>query len=131
MEDNSLLIWSVAVSAVTILIIQSANWIYKAIRTVPFAKVFSLLCCQGRARKGAGAIVKARNGRTLDRAQAVLLWKTAGRYVIRLLRLRFRWHNLGGHLQRPRIQDLLKGIERKRGVVTRAVRLDEHGRVLR
>ncbi len=46
-------------------------------------------------------------------------WKPAGKYIIRLLRLRYRWHRLGRHLQTPRIQNIFAGIERKKGKLRR------------
>ena len=46
-------------------------------------------------------------------------WYRATSYIVRLLRIRKRWAATGRHLQRERVQDLLSGIERKRGVLVR------------
>ena len=55
----------------------------------------------------------------LTSSQRRLLWKRAVRYISRLLNARKRWARLGKYLQDPRIQSLLEGIERKKGVLKR------------
>ena len=55
----------------------------------------------------------------LTSSQRRVLWKRAVRYISRLLNARKRWARLGKYLQDPRIQSLLEGIERKKGVLKR------------
>ena len=59
-----------------------------------------------------------------------VLWKTAVRHVLLLIRLRLRWARLGQHLQLGRIRELFVGIEQERGTLVRKVKFDENGRVL-
>ena len=47
------------------------------------------------------------------------LWRKAFSYISRILRLRKRWSALGIHLQRHRIQDLVSGISRRNGTLSR------------
>jgi hypothetical protein len=47
------------------------------------------------------------------------LWRQALFYIARILRLRKRWSALGRHLQAPRIQDLVSGVTRKYGILSR------------
>jgi hypothetical protein len=47
------------------------------------------------------------------------LWRRAFLYTTRILRLRKRWSALGRHLQAPRIQDLVSGVTRKYGILSR------------
>jgi len=55
--------------------------------------------------------------------RARILWRRAFEFVARVLRLRYRWHKLGVHLQTPRIQSLVEGLERKRGRLVRTARV--------
>ena len=58
----------------------------------------------------------------LTSSQRRALWKRAVRYINRLLKARRRWARLGKYLQDPRIQSLLEGIERKKGVLKRTAK---------
>ena len=62
-----------------------------------------------------------RVGRTshLTRAERLRHWRHAANYVVRILRIRKRWAATGHHLQQPRIRDLVAGISRKGGKLTR------------
>ena len=62
-----------------------------------------------------------RVGRTchLTRAARLRHWRHAAKYIIRVLRIRKRWAATGRHLQQPRIRDLVAGISRKGGKLTR------------
>ena len=62
-----------------------------------------------------------RVGRTchLTRAERLRHWRHAASYVVRVLRIRKRWAATGRHLQQPRIRDLVAGISRKGGKLTR------------
>ena len=51
-------------------------------------------------------------------ARARLHWRRAVRHIAPILRLRRRWAALGRHLQAQRIQDLVQGLDRRRGVLT-------------
>ena len=46
-------------------------------------------------------------------------WKLLVRRIGRILRLRVRWAALGLFLQTPRIQDLVVGLERRKGQLRR------------
>jgi hypothetical protein len=47
------------------------------------------------------------------------LWRQPFFYIARILRLRKRWSALGRHLQALRIQDLVSGVTRKYGILSR------------
>ena len=55
----------------------------------------------------------------LTRAARLRHWRHAAKYIIRVLRIRKRWAATGRHLQQPRIRDLVAGISRKGGKLTR------------
>ena len=53
-------------------------------------------------------------------AHAKVNWHRAVQLISRVLRLRTRWAALGRYLQGPRIQDLVKGLDRKKGQLVRS-----------
>ena len=55
----------------------------------------------------------------LTRAERLRHWRHAASYVVRVLRIRKRWAATGHYLQQPRIRDLVAGISRKGGKLTR------------
>jgi hypothetical protein len=60
-------------------------------------------------------------GRTniLTRQQRLLNWKQAVRYITVLLRTRKKWAATGLYLQQSRIQDLVFGLQRLKGILKR------------
>jgi hypothetical protein len=55
----------------------------------------------------------------LTSAARVALWRRARKYITRAIKLRRRFWLAGDRLKSQRLQDLYKGIERVRGVVSR------------
>ena len=53
------------------------------------------------------------------RQHVILLWKRATAYILRMLRLRRKWASLGRYLAAPRVQDLVVGLSRRTGTLTR------------
>ena len=53
------------------------------------------------------------------RQRSILLWKRATAYILRILRLRRKWASLGRYLAAPRVQDLVVGLSRRTGALTR------------
>ena len=53
------------------------------------------------------------------RQQIIILWKRATAYILRVLRLRRKWAYLGRYLATHRIQDLVVGLSRRTGALTR------------
>ena len=53
------------------------------------------------------------------RRHVILLWKRATAYILRVLRLRRKWASLGRHLATQRVQDLVVGLSRRTGTLTR------------
>ena len=66
----------------------------------------------GTRRTGTGTI-------STGRQRAIILWKRATAYILRVLRLRRKWALLGRHLATQRVQDLVVGLSRKTGTLTR------------
>jgi len=56
-------------------------------------------------------------------SRARILWKRAVEQISRILRLRRRWNKIGVHLQLPRIQSLVEGLDRRRGRLVRTARV--------
>jgi hypothetical protein len=67
----------------------------------------------------------------LTSAQRRALWKRARKYISRAILLRRRFWLAGDRLKNPRLQDLYKGIDRLRGVVTRVRNADTGVRIRR
>ena len=58
-------------------------------------------------------------GLQVQPSAARLRWRQAVRRISQILRLRRRWASLGRHLQLPRIQSLVSGLERRGGRLIR------------
>ena len=73
------------------------------------------------AHRARGTYLTIAAGHTthLSRDQRRRHWKRALQYISRILRLRKRWAALGKFLQTPRIQDLVVGLSRRTGKLTR------------
>jgi hypothetical protein len=56
---------------------------------------------------------------TLTRARRLQLWRQAIQYITRILRTRRQWAATGRHLAQPRIQDLVSGLDRRKGQLRR------------
>ena len=61
--------------------------------------------------------------RPSKKARVVLWWKTAVKRISRLLARRRAWAAEGLALQARRIQSLVEGLERKKGVLVRVTKL--------
>ena len=74
------------------------------------------------AHRAGGTPQAARTGTAADparRKHIIQLWKRATAYILRVLRLRRKWHLLGRHLATHRVQDLVVGLSRRTGTLTR------------
>ena len=89
--------------------------------TLFVAVVVVVLCIAPAAVRSQHPVPALRAGGTLRarRQRVILLWKRATAYVLRVLRLRRKWASLGRYLQAPRIQDLVVGLSRRTGTLTR------------
>ena len=99
--------WSTAAVVISVLCIALAA-ITAAAHRVP-------------AHRACGTYLTAAAGLSdrLTQPRRRLLWRQAFTYATHILRLRKRWSALGLHLQTPRIQDLVIGLSRRAGTLTR------------
>ena len=75
--------------------------------------------CPGRLQQGLPR--RAQQGNYAAQSlRARSRWHQAVQVIARVLRLRKRWAALGKYLQAARIQDLVKGLERRQGQLVRA-----------
>ena len=77
-----------------------------------FQRIFS--CPARRTARLHNSLAQSRKARRL--------WHWAVQQISRVLRLRRRWASLGLHLQRPRIQSLVSGLERRKGILRRTAK---------
>ena len=80
--------------------------------------------------RGTSSYLTATAGRSdrLTPSQRRVLWKRAASYILRVIRLRKKWHSLGIHLQQPRIQSRVQGVSRQRGHLIRVFDADSVAR---
>ena len=75
--------------------------------------------CLRRAAPAVPLLRAQNNARAAARARR--FWRMAVRRITHILRIRYRWGLLGQALQEPRLQALVEGLERRRGVVVRVL----------
>ena len=118
-------------------VVQSAEFWNAAIDTVTFllplhltalhllsflGKFMGNTCSRRRQQAGhPGWFHPGHHGRNSPEqsARARAHWRRAVQHISTVLRLRRRWNAIGIHLQQPRIQSLVAGLERVRGVLVR------------
>ena len=75
--------------------------------------------CPSRSRQPILHPIHRVKNSALQASRAIKRWHWAVRATTRILRLRKRWAKLGIYLQTPRIQSLIEGLERKKGLLIR------------
>ena len=75
--------------------------------------------CPSHSSRAAIALAPRRQNTPEQSRRAQARWHKAARQIRWLLKLRRLWAALGGYLAQPQIKDLTRGLERKRGVLTR------------